>query len=1178
MIHQLFTAIQNLAPFQSLRRRAGRERLAVSLVDSAKPLAVAALASAQRNPFLVVTHSQPKAAELASQIRYFSVGGLEVHELPAHDAWPYEPIETPADARRRRAVALSALLCREPAVVVTAASNLLAKMDRPESYLARRIALAVGERIPLTSLLERLAAAGYQPADLVVLPGQFARRGGIVDLFPIDAEAPYRIDFFGDEIDSIRRFDVETQRSGDAVEQVVALPPAEIGLDDNDVTHLLGRLNDLSHFREDQRRIWEDAIAEARSGHPAGLANLAGAAYAEADIWSYAEYGQALVILDEQDLSESAIVESGGHAEAIYADSVAMGAWPAALDDCHWPAGRAAERLAEAFDISLSWRHLGPAADGRHTDLSFDRAIRPVASYGGRMKLLLDDLYQLTSRQEASAVIVSQQSQRIRELAFERNIPIKTLAARDDRLEPAVYFDHGSLAGGFRMDLASSKIVILSDAELFGWRRPPRAARSRSAARERFLADLAPGDHVVHIEHGIGRYAGIRRIEQDGVARDYLEIEYASGDRLYVPTDQSDRVNRYIGPSDRSPTTHRLGASDWLRAKSRVRSAVRLIAKELLDLYAARQVLPGRAFAPDTVWMDELADSFPFQETPDQMQAIVGVTHDMEQPHPMDRLICGDVGYGKTEVALRAAFKAVVDGTQVALLAPTTVLAQQHYNTFRERLQAFPVRVEMLSRFRSDREQRQIVTALIAGSIDICIGTHRLLQQDVRFKELGLIIIDEEQRFGVSHKEHLKQLRREVDVLTLTATPIPRTLHMSLSGIRDMTTMDTPPEDRLPINTHVAAYEDRLVRDAILREIYRGGQVYFVHNRVHSIYHAAHRLSQLVPEASFAVGHGQMAEDDLERVMLDFVAARYDVLVCTTIIESGLDIPNVNTIIVNDADRFGLAQLYQLRGRVGRGANRAYAYFLHRKNRALSEIADKRLRTIYEATELGAGFQIALKDLEIRGAGNLLGAEQHGQMASVGFHLYTQLLGEAVLELKGEPVQRLPSVSIDLPLPAFLPIGYVPEEANRLNLYQRLAAVTDEEQIDQIVQEIADRFGPPPEPTMNLCFAARIRLLASHAGVESIGYHEGRIVLRLGAWAKPARQRLRQVFHGRANIGNLQINIPTGSDAAPWQTILEELLQAMVEDLPAAPAPTPSAGHLVTPAKAGVQGEGSGTQ
>ena len=392
-----------------------------------------------------------------------------------------------------------------------------------------------------------------------------------------------------------------------------------------------------------------------------------------------------------------------------------------------------------------------------------------------------------------------------------------------------------------------------------------------------------------------------------------------------------------------------------------------------------------------------------------------------------------------------------------------------------------------------------------------------------------------------------------------------------------MTTMDTPPEDRLPIKTHVATYEDRLVRDAILREIYRGGQVYFVHNRVQTIYHAAHRLSELVPEASFAVGHGQMAEDDLERVMLDFVAARYDVLVCTTIIESGLDIPNVNTIIVNDADRFGLAQLYQLRGRVGRGANKAYAYFLHRKDRALSEIADKRLRTIYEATELGAGFQIALKDLEIRGAGNLLGAEQHGQMASVGFHLYTQMLGEAVQELKGEPVQRLPSVSIDLPLTAFLPARYVPEEANRLNIYQRLAAVTDEEQIDQIVQEIADRFGPPPEPTMNLCFAARIRLLASHAGVESIGYHEGRIVLRLGAWAKPARQRLRQVFHGRANIGNLQINIPTGSDAAPWQTILEELLQAMVEDLPAAPAPTPSATHLVTPAKAGVQGEGSGT-
>ncbi len=982
-----------------------------------------------------------------------------------------------------------------------------------------------------------------------------------MDLFPIDAQVPYRIDYFGDEIESIRRFDVETQRSGDPIEQIVASPPAEIGLTDANLERLLGRLDNLSRLRQDQRRIWGDAVAEAGSGHPGQLANLAGAAFAEADIWAYAERGQALVILDEEDLSQSAIVESGRHAETIYSDSVAMDTWPASLDDCHWPAHRASERLDGAFDISLSWRHHAPAAEGRRTDVNFDRAVRPVASYGGRMKLLLDDLDQMTRRQQASIVIVSQQSQRIRGLAFERNIPVRTLESPDDRMEPAVYFDHGSLAGGFRIDLLSSRIVILSDAELFGWRRAPRVVPRRSTARERFLADLTPGDNVVHVEHGIGRYAGIRRIEQDAPARDYLEIEYAAGDRLYVPTDQSDRVNRYVGPSDRTPTLHRLGASDWARAKSRVRSAVRSIAKDLIDLYAARQVLPGRAFAPDTVWMDELADSFPFQETPDQMQAIAGVIHDMEQPQPMDRLICGDVGYGKTEVALRAAFKAVVDGTQVALLAPTTVLAQQHYNTFRERLQAFPVRVEMLSRFRSDREQRQILTELVAGSIDICIGTHRLLQQDVRFKQLGLIIIDEEQRFGVSHKEHLKQMRREVDVLTLTATPIPRTLHMSLSGIRDMTTMDTPPEDRLPIRTHVAAYDDRLVRDAVLREVYRGGQVYFVHNRVHSIYHAAHRLSELVPEASFAVGHGQMAEDDLERVMLDFVAARYDVLVCTTIIESGLDIPNVNTIIVNDADRFGLAQLYQLRGRVGRGANRAYAYFLHRKNQALSEIAEKRLRTIYEATELGAGFQIALKDLEIRGAGNLLGAEQHGQMASVGFHLYTQLLGEAVQELKGQPVQRLPSVSIDLPLPAFLPDSYVPEESNRLNIYQRLAAATDEERVDQIAQELADRFGPPPEMAMNLCFAANIRLLAGLAGVESVGYQEDRIVVRLGAWARPDRQRLREVFAGRANVGNLQINIPTGSGDAGWQRVLEELLLQMVEDLSDGPA-TPTATAL----------------
>ena len=553
---------------------------------------------------------------------------------------------------------------------------------------------------------------------------------------------------------------------------------------------------------------------------------------------------------------------------------------------------------------------------------------------------------------------------------------------------------------------------------------------------------------MVHIEHGIARFAGLTHKTLDGNEREYLELRYAQGDRLFVPTDQVDRVSRYVGPGDHTPALTRLGSGDWVRAKERVRRAVGDLARDLLGLYAARQVLEGHAFPPDTAWQQELEASFPYLETPDQLEAVRQVKSDMENLRPMDRLVCGDVGYGKTEVAIRAAFKAVLDGRQTAVLVPTTVLAQQHYRTFQERLSSFPARIEMLSRFRSERDQRQVVSDLASGAVDIVIGTHRLLQKDVTFKNLGLVIIDEEQRFGVAHKERLKQMRREVDVLTLSATPIPRTLHMSLVGIRDMSTMETPPEERLPIKTYVSEFDDRLVREAIIRELERGGQVYFVHNRVHNIEQVAHRLRDLVPEAEIAVAHGQMPEELLERVMLDFVRGGIDVLVCTTIIESGLDIPNVNTIIINQADRLGLAQLYQLRGRVGRGAFRAYAYVLYDRGRVLTEPAQKRLQTIFEATELGAGFQIALKDLEIRGAGNLLGAEQSGQIGAVGFDLYVRLLAEAVERLKalqrGEkpplPATARPAVTLDLPLTAHIPHSYVPDLNLRLALYQRLAS------------------------------------------------------------------------------------------------------------------------------------------
>ncbi len=671
---------------------------------------------------------------------------------------------------------------------------------------------------------------------------------------------------------------------------------------------------------------------------------------------------------------------------------------------------------------------------------------------------------------------------------------------------------HGSLPHGWSVGDESTGLTLLTDAEVFGFSKQRRAPPRKGASREGFLAELRPGEFVVHIEHGIARFAGLVRKRVgagDGAGpdleREYLELQYADGDRLFVPTEQVDRVSRYVGPGEHRPALTRLGSQEWPRAKARVRRAVQELARELLQLYARREVAQGHAFSPDTALQAELEASFPYVETADQISVIRDVKADMESARPMDRLVCGDVGYGKTEVAVRAAFKAVMDGRQVAVLVPTTVLAQQHFTTFRERLSGFPVKVEMLSRFRHERDQRRIVAEAAAGAVDIVIGTHRLLQKDVAFKDLGLVIIDEEQRFGVAHKERLKDMRSEVDVLTLTATPIPRTLNMALTGIRDMSAIGTPPEERLPIKTYVSEFDDHLVREAIARELERGGQAYFVHNRVHNIELVASKLREVVPDAEILIGHGQMPEEQLERVMLAFTAGEADVLVCTTIIESGLDIPNVNTIIVNNADRFGLAQLYQLRGRVGRSAARAYAYLLYEKHRALSEVAQKRLQAIFEATELGAGFQIALHDLEIRGAGNLLGAEQSGQIGAVGFDIYVKLLADAVEGLKalarGEeppPSAIQPPVTVDIPVAAFIPESYVGDLNLRLSLYQRMAAADAIDAADDLERELLDRFGTPPATVRNLLFIVRLRALARRANIGGIAREEradGRTVL-----------------------------------------------------------------------------------
>jgi transcription-repair coupling factor (superfamily II helicase) len=672
----------------------------------------------------------------------------------------------------------------------------------------------------------------------------------------------------------------------------------------------------------------------------------------------------------------------------------------------------------------------------------------------------------------------------------------------------------GRLSAGLR--LPGVKLVIVSDAEVFGERRNhlrPQRTQQRTFKQGRpitSLLELKEGDLVVHVSHGIGRYRGLVRMKSDGVEREFLRIDYADPDKLYVPSDQLDRVQKYIGSDESAPSINRLGGGEWFRTKARVKARVREMAKELLKLYAARQAVRGYACSADTVWQQEMETAFDYEETPDQLTAIHDVKRDLEAPRVMDRLICGDVGFGKTEVAIRAAFKVVTEGRQVAVLVPTTVLAQQHLNTFAERLAAFPVKVEMLSRFRSRPEQKKIVEGLEEGRIDIVIGTHRLLSKDIQFRDLGLLIVDEEQRFGVAHKERLKQLRTSVDVLTLSATPIPRTLHMSLTGIRDMSVIEDPPEGRLAVRTFCLEADDRVIREAILRELDRSGQVYFVHNRIDSIHEQADRLQKLVPQARIRIGHGQMREGDLEEVMLDFYDREFDILLSTTIIESGLDIPNVNTIVIHDADHMGLAQLHQLRGRVGRSSRQAYCFLLYKPMKQLTEVAEKRLQALREFAELGAGFKIALRDMEIRGAGNLLGAEQHGFMVAVGFDLYCQMIQESVRELQGELVEEALLPGVSLPISAFLPHDYIPTEGLRIAFYRKIAACRTPEHVQQVQDEIEDRFGDPPKPVWHLLALMRLRMSCVEAGVGRIETDKESVVFWMAR--RIEREETRELF------------------------------------------------------------------
>ncbi len=1038
-----------------------------------------------------------------------------------------------------------------PNIVVAPIKAVLQRLG-PWRSAARPVRVAKGEQVAVDELVATLVAAGYRREPMVEHRGELAVRGGIVDVFPSTADGPVRIDLWGDEVDRLTRFDVGDQRSVEDLAAAEMFGCRELVLDEV----MRKRAADLVGVEPWGRQQWERlADGQVFDGMESWLPWLVEGEELVCDMFGE---GTLVVLVEPRRLRDRAgelLEEESALAEAL------ASTWGADI-------GRATPRLHLPFDRMLASSGAGvvslvPSSDAADAPSIESRGWEPILGDAGKLVAQVRSLVEsgytvLLCAQSAGA------AERLAVVLADEGlmVPVEAEAAGDeDQLGPGARIVIATVDRGFV--LPGSRVAVLAESDVTGRRRPHRQARARARATDGFFDDLAPGGYVVHRQHGVALYGGMVTRTMAGATRDYLLLEYRGGDRLYLPTDQIDLLTPYAGGD--SPTINRLGGSEWQRTRARARAAVHEIAEELVALYRRRLQVSGHGFGPDTPWQAELEASFPYVETRDQLRAIEEVKADMEQARPMDRLVCGDVGYGKTEVAIRAVFKAVQDGYQAAVLVPTTLLASQHFQTFSDRYGPFPMRVEMLSRFLTNAQARVVLAGLADGSVDVVIGTHRLLGGDVNFKKLGLLVVDEEQRFGVTHKESMKALAEGVDVLTLTANPIPRTLEMALTGIRDLSMVNTPPAARRPILTHVGEFDEAAASEAVRRELLREGQVFYVHNRVHDIDAVAERVRNLVPEARVAVAHGQMDEGSLEGVVLDFWEGAYDVLVCTTIVESGIDMPTVNTLVVDRADLLGLGQLHQLRGRVGRAGQRAYAYLFHPIDRVLSEQAYERLRTIGDHTELGSGFKIALRDLQIRGAGNLLGRDQSGHIAAVGYDLYVQMVSEAVSELKGEPRPQPIELSIDVPDAAHLPPAYVPAEDARLEAYRRLAAVRTHEEVDDVAAEWQDRFGPLPGPARALLDVARLRVECLRLGITDLavaGPRPGAQRSALGGDAPPAtvkispidlpasaEVRLRRLAPGariQPDLHRLLIPVPVPDADAGYAPALVAFLQELV--------------------------------
>lgn len=1066
-----------------------KEQLVSGLAGSAKAVMIAAASRQLERPILVLTHNMFSAQKMAEDLNECLPDSALLY--PAHELTAAEGALASPELLAQRIDALSRLSAGYRGIVVSPYAGVRKLIPPPQVFAKARLDLKVGQEWPLEEAVRRLSELGYERADRVERQGEMSVRGGIVDFYPLTAPLPYRVEWFDDEIDSIRTFDPTEQRSIDKLSEIAVWPSRETVADgkrfQNAARHLaerleeqLGKMNDRLAKDRLQEIVGQDVERLREQVSFTDMYKYTAFLYPErTTLIDYMPEDTLLIIDEPLRLIDTARQMDRDEGEMI-ADMLAGGKL---LPACVLSKTHDELLHAKPFQtvyLSLFLRQIPHATPQNIVGF----VCRQMQNFHSQMHVLKAEVERWEKNGSKVVVLAAgkERAERVRRVLTDYQIPVPELM-------------DGNLQNGF--ELPSIKLVVITEGEIFS-QRQRKVRRSdkkiENAERIKSYLELKPGDFVVHIHHGIGKYLGIGTLEVAGIHKDYLHIQYAGGDRLSVPIDQIELVQKYVGAEDREPRLSKMGSAEWQRAKNKARKSVQDIADDLIKLYAEREASPGYAFSPDSPYQAEFEAMFPYEETPDQLRAIQEIKKDMERSRPMDRLLCGDVGYGKTEVAIRAAFKAAMDGKQVAVLVPTTILAQQHYETFRERFSGFPMTIQVLSRFRSRKEQNETIRGLAAGTVDIVIGTHRLLSKDVKFKDLGLLIVDEEQRFGVSHKEKLKVLKANVDVLTLTATPIPRTLHMSMLGVRDLSVIETPPENRFPVQTYVVEFSGSLVREAIERELARDGQVYVLYNRVQGIHQMADYVQTLVPDARVAVAHGQMGEQELEAVILDFLDGAYDVLVSTTIIETGVDIPNVNTLIVHDADKMGLAQLYQLRGRVGRSNRIAYAYLTYQRDKVLNEVSEKRLQAIKEFTELGSGFKIAMRDLSIRGAGNLLGAEQHGFIASVGFEMYSQMLAEEIKKRKAafggdgapEAAEAEPaSVQIDLDIDAYLPSTYIYDSMQKIEVYKKTAAADSLQAVDDLHDELTDRFGDPPQEVLNLLGVARLRVLGRACGVVS---------------------------------------------------------------------------------------------